>query len=291
MIKVHLDLIMKKYNININQLSLKTGISRKALTLLANYNDSDSPPVSIQYNTIAVLCSFFNINVNDLISYEHDQNDFEVTPLAFDVGKNNDINLFLFTYKRTINNETYINYFITSTKLVENIPSEERTYSVPKSFFGDKDVNGLDFSEEKIIKTPAIKKYNFEVIENNNINNVLKYIADHPLYNFLTSDEINSLSDFEVTTLMKSFNKSFLAQLTARTFDFLIESSNDEQSIIVNWNFGEFSWLNASSFHFEYSKLNNTIISLDNDNNHLFKDFSLFENNYHPDTKPNNSEL
>ncbi|WP_428220641.1 helix-turn-helix domain-containing protein, partial [Enterococcus faecium] len=64
MIKVNLDKYIEKYNLNINQLSKETGISRKALTALANYNKDENPPVSIQYNTIEILCKYFKIGVD-----------------------------------------------------------------------------------------------------------------------------------------------------------------------------------------------------------------------------------
>ena len=76
MIKVNLDKYIEKYNLNINQLSKETGISRKALTALANYNKDENPPVSIQYNTIEILCKYFKIGVDSLITYEYDEKDF-----------------------------------------------------------------------------------------------------------------------------------------------------------------------------------------------------------------------
>ncbi|EGO7832325.1 helix-turn-helix transcriptional regulator, partial [Enterococcus faecalis] len=91
MIRVNLNYYIEKYNLNISQLSKETGISRKALTLLANYNDSEEPPVSIQYNTIETLCKYFKIGVDSLIEYEYSQEDFEILPVAYNLGKNKDI--------------------------------------------------------------------------------------------------------------------------------------------------------------------------------------------------------
>lgn len=264
MLRVNLKEIIDFYGLNINQLSKKTGISRKALTSLVNYNDLESPPVSLQYATIDALCTFFNIGVNDLISYEYSQDQFSVLPIMFNAGKNRDIALYIYIYKKNINQVEQSSYFIVAIKLTDKIEGKEQIFKVPKAIWGDFDSNNFE-TEKRVMKMPDRLTFDYEIIDYDSLDVVDKYLTTSPLASLFSNGSLIPLKNQEINTLMNSFRKTFLAELTARTFDDLLSEESENSEIVVNWNLGELSWLNSGKFHFEYSKNADTIVSMDSD--------------------------
>ncbi|MEK0398467.1 helix-turn-helix transcriptional regulator [Tetragenococcus halophilus] len=257
MIEIHLKELMDIYNLNISQLSGKTGISRKALTSLVNFNTTNKKTVSIQYNTIEELCKFFNIGVSDLLSVKYSQDNFEILPVDENMGKTKDLSLFFIVYKKEINNEEIFSYFALTTRLTEKNKSETKTVETSENFWGNKLEEPSEINRE--IKLPASYDFLFEILDYNKLNLVNQYKDMQP-------DFVTPLINREIVTLMKSFSKNFLAELTARLFDFILDEEENEARISVNWNFGYYSWMHSNDFHLEYEKKGNTIISLDDDN-------------------------
>ncbi|EKK0978280.1 helix-turn-helix transcriptional regulator [Enterococcus faecalis] len=289
MIRVNLNYYIEKYNLNISQLSKETGISRKALTLLANYNDSEEPPVSIQYNTIETLCKYFKIGVDSLIEYEYSQEDFEILPVAYNLGKNKDICLFLYVYQIIINNEEKIFFFPVTTKIKEKIEEEKIKIDMPSSLFANS--NEIK-SETNYYTKPALLSFNFEVILDKYFNKVEKLINNTPYVDLFSKNNVHKLSDEEIASLLKSFNKSFLAQFTARMFNYLIEENQTDTQLIVDWNFGYYSFMHSSDFHLEYAKKGNQILSLDDDNLiDPLEDITTNSNDIEKRSYPNSNEL
>lgn len=263
MIRVNLDKYIKKHNLNINQLSKETGISRKALTSLATYNEADEPPVSIQYNTIDVLCSFFKIGVSELISYEYKQENFAILPIAFNLGNDKNISIFLLAYEYSINGKEST-FFMPITTSLDTISEPEVVKNTLPKYLKHK-VDSSLYEQEFL--TPRFLKFSFEVVLNKYYSRIEKYLKNTPYFDFIGKEEIKMLSDNEIASLMKSFSKSFLSELTARFFEEnIFEHKNIDTQVTVRWNFGYYSHLNSDSFRFEYSVHGNTIFSLDGDN-------------------------
>lgn len=280
MIRVNLDKYIEKYNLNINQLSKDTGISRKALTSLANYSESDTPPVSIQYNTIEILCKYFKIGVDSLISYEYDDEDFHILPLSLSSGNSENLSVFLLLYNTVINGKEKIHYLPVTVKLTNETEPEEHIVKIPKPVWGNVDKkmkeitkedlksisqkHKVEFEEETIL-TPRFLSFSFEVVPTKYRDRLGKYLSSEPFKAFFEMNELFALNDEEVASLMKSFKRSFLAMITATFFDYLLDNQNVETNISASWNFGYYSFIHKSEFQFEYSLINSVITSLDDD--------------------------
>lgn len=265
LIKVNLDKYIEKYNLNINQLSKETGISRKALTALANYNKDENPPVSIQYNTIEILCKYFKIGVDSLITYEYDEKDFQVLPINLNAGRSKNISIFLLLYHTVVNQIEKLHYFPITVSITNDQAPEELTFEIPKPFWGELDTKKIEL-EKRTTLTPRFLSFQFEVVPTKYRQKLNKYFSIEPFKDFFDTDGLVSLNDEEVSSLMKSFKKSFLATITASFFDYVLDDFKVETNISVNWNFGYYSFMHASDFHFEYALHGNTITSLDDDN-------------------------
>lgn len=260
LIKVNLNKFIEKNNLNINQLSKETGISRKALTSLVSYNDSSDPPVSIQYHTIDVLCKYFKIGVDDLITYEYNQKDFAILSIPLKHKKDKNVSLFLLIYNTVINGSEKV-YFIPVVVGINEIQEPEVfTEEVPRYIDGKIEI------QEKESITPRFINLSFEVVLDKFYKNIEKHLKITDYFELIESEKVTKLTDEEVAYLMKSFSKKFLAELTARFFDKdIINIDSIETQISLNWNLGYYSFMHSGDFHFEYSVHNNTIVSMDDD--------------------------
>lgn len=289
MIKVHLEKIMERYDLNISQLSQLTGISRKALTLLARYNDSDSKPVSIQYHTIATLCAFFKIGIDDLLTYEYDQSSFDVAPIIHKVGAEKNLSLYLLLYRTTVNDKMNAFYIPVVLNQREYTEGEKVETEIPSAFWGD---NPSTNTEKHVFFTPERRGITLEVVPDEKLNKFLHYIDKTAFSQLLREQNIQKLSEVEIVTLMKSFSKTFLAELTGRFIDTFLDANIPDAQIEVSWNFGYYSWMHASEFKFEYDKRGKTLISMDDDNLRDPFDEIISRNNLSLDTEfPNSSSL
>lgn len=263
MIKVHLEKIMERYNLNISQLSQLTGISRKALTLLARYNESNPKPVSVQYHTIITLCEFFKIGINDLLTYEYNQSSFEITPVVHKVGKEKKLSLYLLLYQTNVNDKNSTFYVPIIMNQSEHTRGEKVETEVPTAFWGD---GSSADTEKRVFFTPDRRVFTIEVVPNERLEKFLHYIDKTAFKQLLEEKNIQKLSEVEIVTLMKSFNKNFLAELTGRFIDDFLDTKTPDAQIGVSWNFGYYSWMHASEFKFEYDKQGDTLVSMDDDN-------------------------
>lgn len=266
MLKTHLNEYLKKYNLNISQLSKETGISRKALTLLSSYNDNVDKPVSIQYNTMEILCQYFKIDIGSLISYEYEQEYFEVSPISFKIGQQKNLSLFICAYRTVINSIEKVYYFPVLIKLANKTDSQEIEYELPKAFWGEIDKNKIEDTNNKIFYTPEAYEFYFEVVLDESYSKIMKYIENTPFEIMIKNESLIKLTDEQIASLMKSFKKGFLSELTSRFLEFVLDDSKDEARISVNWNFGYYSFMHSSDFIFEYEKNKNFIIGLSDDN-------------------------
>lgn len=66
-VKNNLRLLMAKHNYNIQDVSDKTGLSRKSISKL--YNETS---VQITFDVIAKLCTLFDCEVNELLYLEEE---------------------------------------------------------------------------------------------------------------------------------------------------------------------------------------------------------------------------
>lgn len=260
MIKVNLNKFIEKKNLNINQLSKDTGISRKALTSLASYNDSSEPPVSIQYKTIDILCKYFKVGVDDLITYEYNQKDFAILSIPLKQKKDTDVSLFLLIYNTLINGNEKV-YFIPVVVGINEIQEPEVfTEEIPRYIDGKIEI------QKKESLTPRYINLSFEVVLDKFYKNIEKYLKITDYFEFIESEKVTKLTDEEVAYLMKSFSKNFLAELTARFFEKdIIHIDSNQTQISLDWNLGYYSFMHSGNFHFEYSLHNNMIVSMDDD--------------------------
>lgn len=263
MIKIHLEKLMERYNLNISQLSQMTGISRKALTLLARYNESDPKPVSIQYHTIVTLCEFFKIGIDDLLTYEYSQSNFEITPIVHKVGNKKNLSLYLLLYQTKINNKKNFFYIPIIMNQQEYTQGEKVETEVPAAFWGEQKSNKTD---KRVFFTPDRRKISIEVVPDEKMKNFLNYLNMTAIGQFLDENNIQKLSEVEVASLMKSFSKTFLAELTGRFISDFLDVKIPDAHIGVSWNFGYYSWMHSSEFKFEYDKQGSNLTSMDDDN-------------------------
>lgn len=66
-VKNNLRVLMARKNVNIQDVSDATGLSRKSISKL--YNESS---IQITFDVIARLCLYFNCEVNDLLYLENE---------------------------------------------------------------------------------------------------------------------------------------------------------------------------------------------------------------------------
>lgn len=99
MISINLKQYVNKEKISINKLSKVTGITRPTLTNMYN-----GKATGIQFDTLEVLCSYFSIQLSDLLTQLISKNDIGITFVADTPNKSKSI--FSFSYTRHFKTET-----------------------------------------------------------------------------------------------------------------------------------------------------------------------------------------
>lgn len=144
MIKCNLKYYMETKNINFSQLSSIVGISRQALTALANNESS-----GIQFSTLESLLSFFNITFNDLFiqsdmeyaAYINFENQDDLNNCYICVQRNKDEEVIPYSIKFLSNQKNeleIIEFIISDTNAIINTKFFDPFFSLLLSVSNDR---------------------------------------------------------------------------------------------------------------------------------------------------------
>lgn len=75
MISISLEKLLKKYDLNISELSESTGIARSTLTPLVKQPDAVQ---GLRIDTVNTLCEFFGVSIDDLLKFTPEKNKYQI---------------------------------------------------------------------------------------------------------------------------------------------------------------------------------------------------------------------
>lgn len=247
MIKIKLKEIMRHKGLSITEVSNDTGISRSTLTPLVNNPETVK---GMKFETIDKLCSYFDIDLQDLLEFTHEELKNKVTNVWSSKNTDDDSIFGLIELKRS------------------NIHNEKFGYI---SFYLKKHVEittGLTTDLDELVEVDGSYKCSFEIMNSDEILSLNTKIGAFDLLG-----QIQSVDQTEFKRTIEKMDRKELLHLTG----YMIMVFMREKFIPVTFELIELQWSIGSII---LDTIKNTFRFRNDYENKLLKNESDFEQLY-----------